>query len=229
VFGIGLFRPWPRDLDNTHMSRIRAVPADRGSCLAALGHIEIERRLRGDRKESNAYVVSAPVLEVHRRWRAAPMRSGRPRATAQPCAHGVCGEERSLKTANSCDSESEKSAGSDLQKGQVDLERCAPLPEPQRPAPDLTDLKRRNLIKGIRSTLPFPFPDDWQAQLEAGEFLQRSEAAIPNWKPRSPADKAMFERLVELTRRHRGTREPTWPQHLCHQMQSSGRVSFGMS
>jgi hypothetical protein len=66
-----------------------------------------------------------------------------------------------------------------LQKRQGDLERCAPLPEPQRSAPDLTDLKRRNLINGIRSTLPFLLPGDWQALLEAGEFLQRSEAAIP--------------------------------------------------
>ena len=139
------------------------------------------------------------------------MYTGRACASAQPCAHGVCGEERSSKTeSNSCNSESEKSAVSDSQKRQRDLRRYAPLPEPLRQAPDFTGLKRRNLIKGIRSTLPFLFPDDWQAQLEAGELLERSEAAIPDWKSRPPADKAMFERLVELTRLHRGARQPTY-------------------
>ncbi|MBO0738852.1 MAG: hypothetical protein J2P48_20170 [Alphaproteobacteria bacterium] len=49
-------------------------------------------------------------------------------------------------------------------------------------------MKRRNLIKGIRS----------------------KRSRDPRLEVAPPADKAMFKRLVELTRLHRGARQPTY-------------------
>jgi hypothetical protein len=188
-----------------------------GERLAARGLVEIEHPRTGNGFNApTIYRFAKAVLEVARQWQreARLVHHG---WTVTPVHHG-CKQERSLKTeSNPSNSESEKTAGFDLAKNQGGLERCAPMPAPRpvarlappEPSPPATcglkDLKRRNLIKGIRSTLPtLPgFAGNWEAQIAADALLRRTEAAIADWKSRPPEDRTVFEKLVALTRTYR--------------------------
>jgi hypothetical protein len=180
--------------------------------------VEHSRTATGFRA-TDVYRFAPTVLEAARRGSAGTRpRSGggggvHPAATSGAVFPG-CKQERSLKTESKCsNTESEKTAGFDSAKNQGGLERCAPPPAPRPaviPAPSpatcfVRDLKRRNLIKGIRSALPaLPgFAGNWDAQLAADDVLRRAEAVIADWKSRAPADKKAFERMVAITRRYR--------------------------